>query len=74
MGKRTGLHATDTGPVAALQCLEMFKAILAKAQVDPKLIDDVVVGNVRNDAAAYNVRAAALAAGIPNTSPTLVGE
>jgi acetyl-CoA acyltransferase 1 len=55
-------------------CLEMFKGLLAKAQIDPKLIDDVVVGNVRNDAAAYNIRAAALAAGIPNTSPTLVGE
>jgi acetyl-CoA acyltransferase 1 len=55
-------------------CMEMFKALLAKAQMDPKLIDEVVVGNVRNDAGAYNVRAAALAAGIPNTAPTLVGK
>jgi hypothetical protein len=54
--------------------MEMFKALLAKANVDPKLIDEVVVGNVRNEAGAYNVRAAALAAGIPNTAPTLVGE
>jgi len=53
-------------------CLEMFKGLLAKAQVDPSVIDDVVVGNVRNDAAAYNVRAAALGAGIPHTAPTLV--
>jgi acetyl-CoA acyltransferase 1 len=52
----------------------MFKALLAKAQVDPSVIDDVVVGNVRNEAAAYNIRAAALAAGIPHTAPTLVGE
>lgn len=54
--------------------MEMFKAILAKGQVDPSLIDDVVVGNVRNDSAAYRIRAAALAAGIPHTAPTLVGE
>lgn len=55
-------------------CLEMFKGLLAKSQVDPKIIEDVVVGNVRNDSAAYAIRAAALAAGIPHTSPTLVGE
>ena len=50
----------------------MFRAIIAKADVDPSLIEDVVVGNVRNPDNAYEVRAAALAAGIPNTAPTLV--
>lgn len=30
-------------------CLEMFKAILAKDGIDPKLIEDVVVGNVKNE-------------------------
>lgn len=53
--------------------MEMFKALLAKADVDPSVIEEVVVGNVRNDGAAYNVRAAALAAGIPDTAPTLIG-
>lgn len=55
-----------------LLCLQIFKAIMAKADVDPAIIDDVVVGNVRNTDNAYDVRAAALAAGIPETSPTLV--
>ncbi len=52
--------------------MEMFKALMAKADVDPSLIQDVVVGNVRNPDNAYEVRAAALAAGIPYTVPTLV--
>ncbi|KDN41055.1 thiolase [Tilletiaria anomala UBC 951] len=52
--------------------LEMFKGIIAKADVDPSIIEDIVVGNVRNADSSYEVRAAALAAGIPHTSPTLI--
>ncbi|PWZ03086.1 thiolase [Testicularia cyperi] len=61
-----------------LLCYEFFKSLLAAANsngggsFDPKLIQDVVVGNVHNDEAPYYVRAAALAAGIPNTSPAIV--
>lgn len=53
-------------------CLETFKAILAQADVDPTIIQDVVVGNVRNVDNHYDVRAAALAAGIKYTTPTFV--
>ncbi|CAO1623321.1 unnamed protein product [Parajaminaea phylloscopi] len=63
-------HLKDT-PFDVL-CYELFKAILAQVDFDPKLIDDVVVGNVANANAAYVVRAAALAAGIPDTTPSLI--
>ena len=46
--------------------------MLSTSKIDPKLIEEVAVGNVRNENGAYCVRAAALAAGIPNTAPTLV--
>lgn len=53
-------------------CFETFKAILAQADVDPTVIQDVVVGNVRNLDNHYDIRAAALAAGIKHTTPTFV--
>ncbi|PWN96222.1 thiolase, partial [Tilletiopsis washingtonensis] len=52
-------------------CLEMFRGLLAQSGIDPKLLDDVVVGNVANTASAYHVRAAALAAGIPAETPAI---
>ncbi|KAE8215996.1 hypothetical protein CF327_g782 [Tilletia walkeri] len=52
-----------------LLLLETLKAIVAKADLDPVLIEEVVMGNVRNSDAVYDLRAAALAAGIPNTTP-----
>lgn len=51
---------------------ELFKGILGQANIDPKLLDDIVVGNVANANAAYIVRAAALAAGVPDTTPSLI--
>ncbi|CAO1622159.1 unnamed protein product [Sympodiomycopsis kandeliae] len=53
-------------------CFETFKAILAQADLDPTVIQDVVVGNVRNVDNHYDIRAAALAAGIKYTTPTYV--
>lgn len=53
-------------------CLETFKAILAQSDIDPTIIQDVVVGNVRNVDNHYDIRAAALAAGIKYTTPTYV--
>ncbi|CAD6892470.1 unnamed protein product [Tilletia controversa] len=50
--------------------LETIKAILAKADVDPALIEEVIMGNVRNNDSVYDLRAACLAAGIPNTTPS----
>ncbi|KAE8220058.1 hypothetical protein CF319_g6359 [Tilletia indica] len=52
-----------------LLLLETLKAIVAKADLDPALIEEVIMGNVRNSDAVYDLRAAALAAGIPNTTP-----
>ncbi|KAL2824893.1 Thiolase, N-terminal domain-containing protein [Aspergillus cavernicola] len=46
----------------------LLKELLAKSQVDPALIEDVCLGNVNDGKAAYLVRAASLAAGIPHTS------
>ncbi|KIS71181.1 putative acetyl-CoA C-acyltransferase [Mycosarcoma maydis] len=55
-----------------LLCYEFFKSLIASSAIDPALIQDIVVGNVHNDEAPYYVRAAALAAGIPNTTPAIV--
>ncbi|CAD6953597.1 unnamed protein product [Tilletia controversa] len=52
--------------------LEMFKGILDRADIDPNLIEDVVVGNVRNLDGAYQIRGAAIAAGIPSHVPTMI--
>ncbi|KAJ5421078.1 hypothetical protein N7465_003597 [Penicillium sp. CMV-2018d] len=46
----------------------LLKETLAKSQIDPALIEDVCLGNVNEVKAAYMVRAAALAAGIPHTA------
>ncbi|KAL3480275.1 Thiolase, N-terminal domain-containing protein [Aspergillus californicus] len=46
----------------------LLKELIAKSQVDPSLIEDVCLGNVNDGKAAYLVRAASLAAGIPHTS------
>lgn len=51
--------------------MEFFKALVAKAEIDPALIQDVVVGNVHQPRNVYDARAAALAAGIPNTVPCM---
>ncbi|KAK9473970.1 Thiolase, N-terminal domain-containing protein [Dipodascopsis tothii] len=48
----------------------LFKGLLEKTKIDPKLIDDIAVGNVlAPGAGATEFRAAALAAGIPYTTP-----
>ncbi|KAJ5832636.1 3-ketoacyl-CoA thiolase peroxisomal [Penicillium riverlandense] len=46
----------------------LLKETLSKSKIDPALIEDVCLGNVNDAKAAYMVRAAALAAGIPHTS------
>lgn len=56
--------------VSAELVLELMKAVLDKTKVDPKLIEDVVIGNVLQPGAGANEhRAACLAAGIPHTTP-----
>lgn len=46
----------------------LLKEVLSKSKVDPALIEDVCLGNVNDGKAAYLVRAASLAAGIPHTA------
>ncbi|KAG2415283.1 3-ketoacyl-CoA thiolase [Aspergillus terreus] len=46
----------------------LLKELLAKSKIDPALIEDVCMGNVGDGKAAYLVRAASLAAGIPHTA------
>ncbi|KAJ5204426.1 uncharacterized protein N7498_005305 [Penicillium cinerascens] len=46
----------------------LLKETLAKSKIDPALVEDVCLGNVGEAKAAYMVRAAALAAGIPHTA------
>ncbi|KAL3438051.1 Thiolase, N-terminal domain-containing protein [Aspergillus tetrazonus] len=46
----------------------LLKEVIAKSQIDPNLIEDVCLGNVNDGKAAYLVRAASLAAGIPHTA------
>ncbi|CEN62634.1 Putative 3-ketoacyl-CoA thiolase [Aspergillus calidoustus] len=46
----------------------LLKEVIAKSQIDPALVEDVCLGNVNDGKAAYLVRAASLAAGIPHTA------
>ncbi|KAJ5391585.1 Thiolase-like subgroup [Penicillium cosmopolitanum] len=46
----------------------LLKETLARSKIDPALVEDVCLGNVGEGKAAYMVRAAALAAGIPHTA------
>ncbi|KAJ5902109.1 hypothetical protein N7495_002637 [Penicillium taxi] len=46
----------------------LLKETIAKSKIDPALVEDICLGNVGESKAAYMVRAAALAAGIPHTS------
>jgi acetyl-CoA acyltransferase 1 len=48
------------------------QAAIHKMNIDPKLIGDVCVGTVLPVGAPYEARAAALAAGIPETTPVQV--
>ncbi|KAG9081078.1 hypothetical protein FRC06_005845 [Ceratobasidium sp. 370] len=50
----------------------MFKAAINKMCIDPALIQDICVGTVLPKGAPYEARAAALAAGIPQTTPVQV--
>ncbi|KAG8717714.1 hypothetical protein FRC08_006855 [Ceratobasidium sp. 394] len=50
----------------------MFKAAINKMTIDPALIQDICVGTVLPKGAPYEARSAALAAGIPQTTPVQV--
>jgi acetyl-CoA acyltransferase 1 len=50
----------------------MLRATIPLMQIPPSLIQEIAVGTVLPKGAAYEARAAALAAGFPETTPTLV--
>ncbi|KUL90642.1 hypothetical protein ZTR_00083 [Talaromyces verruculosus] len=47
---------------------QLIKQVILQSKLDPSLVEDVCLGNVQDDNAAYIVRAASLAAGIPYTA------
>ncbi|KAJ6604489.1 Thiolase, N-terminal domain-containing protein [Mycena vulgaris] len=52
--------------------LEMFKQTITHSKVDPALVGDICVGTVLTPDATYHARAAALAAGYPESVPVQV--
>ncbi|CAM1510884.1 Fc.00g083970.m01.CDS01 [Cosmosporella sp. VM-42] len=46
----------------------LLKEVKERSNLDPALVEDVCLGNVSDGKAAYKLRAAALAAGFPNTA------
>ncbi|KAN0095949.1 thiolase [Hyaloscypha variabilis] len=46
----------------------LLKKVIEKSRIDPQLVEDICCGNVSDGKAAYKLRAAALAAGFPNTT------
>jgi acetyl-CoA acetyltransferase len=44
-----------------------LQAVHARMNIDPALVDDICLGNVRDGNAALYTRSAALAAGFPST-------
>jgi len=46
----------------------LLKEVVNKSKLDPSLVEDICLGNVGDNRAAYKVRAAMLAAGFPHTS------
>ena len=46
----------------------LLAAVRERSNLDPALVEDICLGNVSDGKAAYKLRAAALAAGFPNTA------
>ncbi|KAL2020645.1 hypothetical protein VTK56DRAFT_8135 [Thermocarpiscus australiensis] len=46
----------------------LLKEVKERSNIDPALVEDICLGNVSDGKAAYRLRAAALAAGYPNTT------
>ena len=49
--------------------LEVLKGVLVRSRINPAVVDEIVVGNVLDGAAAYKARIATLAAGFPESVP-----
>ncbi|KAH6609827.1 acetyl- acetyltransferase [Trichoderma cornu-damae] len=48
--------------------MALLEKVRERSGVDPALVEDICLGNVSDPQAAYKIRAAALAAGFPNTA------
>ncbi|PVH93446.1 3-ketoacyl-CoA thiolase 1 [Periconia macrospinosa] len=48
--------------------VKIMKQVVARANIDPALVEDICLGNVSDAKAAYYCRAAMLGAGFPNTT------
>ncbi|CAZ82490.1 unnamed protein product [Tuber melanosporum] len=48
--------------------MQLFQHVREKSRIDPKLVEDISVGNVNEPHIAYKARAAVLAAGFPNST------
>eukprot|EP01062_Namystynia_karyoxenos_P021341 TRINITY_DN18114_c0_g1_i1.p2 TRINITY_DN18114_c0_g1~~TRINITY_DN18114_c0_g1_i1.p2 ORF type:complete len:450 (+),score=193.42 TRINITY_DN18114_c0_g1_i1:95-1351(+) len=75
-GCRTPMTKSRKGLLKDTPCADMLAAALKgaieRAKIDPKLIDDVVVGNVGQDGAgALQARMASILAGIPQESSVM---
>ncbi|GJC78620.1 3-ketoacyl-CoA thiolase, peroxisomal [Colletotrichum liriopes] len=46
----------------------LLKEVRERSKIDPAVVEDICMGNVSDSKAAYKLRAAALAAGFPNTA------
>ncbi|KAM7190067.1 3-ketoacyl-coa thiolase [Naviculisporaceae sp. PSN 640] len=63
-GKKGGFKDTSVEYLA----YAILKEVKERANIDPALVEDICMGNVSDGKAAYKLRAAALAAGFPNTA------
>ncbi|OAG39345.1 hypothetical protein AYO21_06361 [Fonsecaea monophora] len=49
-------------------CFKLLEQVRLRSHLEPSLVNDIILGNVRDGKAAYYIRAAALGAGFPNTT------
>ncbi|KAM7217007.1 3-ketoacyl-coa thiolase [Rhypophila decipiens] len=63
-GKKGGFRDTTVEYLA----YAILKEVKERANIDPALVEDICMGNVSDGKSAYKLRAAALAAGFPNTA------
>ncbi|KAJ9614664.1 hypothetical protein H2200_002801 [Cladophialophora chaetospira] len=63
-GKKGGFKDTDLDYIV----YALLKEVVNKSKIDPSLVEDICLGNVGDNRAAYKVRAASLAAGFPHTT------
>ena len=55
-----------------LMIYSLLKEVIRKSNLDPQMVEDICLGNVSEAKSAFMIRAAALAAGFPNTTAASV--